>query len=851
MASTLQPKHVVHIPTHPTALSMEKTESNKGKSSHLTAGYTLDSIKAMTQKLEATKRPLSVLPKIKSGNITMKLNTAVYELVKSSFANHVSSSGSSVTLKNTEQDSKGNHTRTVLSVSGPEAEYSISMFHTTSTLLVNGQNPEGSLQHLKSLVSWWGDHGYNQESVALLSQAIARQTDLWLSSHKPCIDETNSGNKKCPKCKKNMRSQTMFCLQGQVWVHKYCAKMSDVTDGSSVPRCLVCQACTSSVGPYVNTAQQDDVETASMLVPSRSMGSSGNLGGTGTTNPLTILNGQGSMSNVTAISTKPNQPSHVLYSKVGQMSKLVPPSLSADHISTVTSSSSAIQGPLVSSKVTSQASVIPLSQAISVPSPQATIGPNQIQEDEIFEDASSDIPGPISPSATPSNSLYNFRDQLPSAPGPQDSPNLPLMADGPDSQPEAEFSCPTCGLPAQDGTIECSTCGKWLHFACAGVQDEAQIPEDVPYTCPGCQILNMFPEDGNSGTQSVNSSHQRPQQSSKLHPKPSKLSNNTDSTVKFLQNQLKAQSKQLLNMESAMKDKIKEKEDIVNQLIDRIQVLESEVRSNSGVPGPAAGAQHTPMGTYPRYSQFPTQSYPQTSHPSPPTHAPSSYPPQPHFPPTHPMYPTHPPTYPPTHPTYPTHPPAYPPTFPPNYPHPAYPPYPMYPPYPYYPPPPQPTAQPIVVPIVVSVPQVPPIQTFPFAQAQSMFSYRQPQSQRYYKSNGNQQVPYTPKPSSQTTPNPKPSVPTPTPPTPTPPNPNPPTPTHTSPNASAPDPTTPANSAKVPNQCPSVAATTATATTVSAMANPLPPSADDSARSFLTPASLKKSPDKTAKPTSD
>ncbi len=86
-------KHVAPSPNHPVVTLDENYTTNKGKSPHLTASYILDGDKAMSNKLSATNRPLNIQPKINSGNITLKLNTAVYELVKVSLPKHLSQLG--------------------------------------------------------------------------------------------------------------------------------------------------------------------------------------------------------------------------------------------------------------------------------------------------------------------------------------------------------------------------------------------------------------------------------------------------------------------------------------------------------------------------------------------------------------------------------------------------------------------------------------------------------------------------------------------------------------------------------------------------------------------------------------
>ena len=112
---------------------------------------------------------------------------------------------------------------------------------------------------------------------------------------------------------------------------------------------------------------------------------------------------------------------------------------------------------------------------------------------------------------TPQTTLFNFHSQLPgpltgteglivSTTSSEAKANTEFTSNGTQSpgepqQDEAKFTCRTCGLAAEDGTIKCSICGQLLHFQCAGVQDETQIPEEVPYACPGCQIKIMFPEN--------------------------------------------------------------------------------------------------------------------------------------------------------------------------------------------------------------------------------------------------------------------------------------------------------------------------------------------------------------------
>ncbi len=726
------PKHVDPIPSHSVASVGENNSVNSDRGSHSTASYALDSTKAMSNKLAATNRPISMQPKMKSGNITLKLNTAVYELVKATFPKFIPSTGCTLDLKNTEQDVKGNCTRTVISVSSSGLAYTFCMYHTTSTVVINGQNPCEALQHLKSLAEWWCEKGYNQQSITHLSQSIAMQTQLWLSTHKPSIDDGSSGKPKCPKCKKNIVSKMLFCIQGQVWFHKHCAKMSNVPDGNSVPKCLVCQPCLSTCLPQDHHVSRDTTEapatTKGQLVNYTSCSTS-NQGGTSTNSPNLLNNsngvpiGQIQRPSVTAISNMSN-PSHVISTNFnfGQTPGTMHLSMPSQ-VSMVTSVTTATAGPVVTSQVAAESITM--------------------TDDEVFEDASSDILPSSHPqterdgggSNHPATSLYSFHSQLP----PEGNSTL---ANPSEPQPhleataQPEFICPTCGLEAGDGTIECSTCGQWLHFSCAGVQDAKQFPEEVPYNCPTCQIKVMFPDNVTDRNQQTDKKNQG--QGTGVHSKQPRLSNSSDSTVRFLQNQLKAQSRAMIDMENTMKDKMKEKEDIVNQLLDRIQSLETEVRS-----GTTAG------------NQSPHQSQPQ----GPQSHASSQCCHQA----THPC-PPHPPMPPMPYPPYPAHQPYPPYTYPPQ---PTYPPYPPYQPYhhPYYPPPqhyvaPPPTVPPIVVPIVVTVPQVTPVQSYPIVQPHN-FGYKQPQYYKYKPANI--------KPNNLSTP---------TPPTPTPTSTNPPTPTN-------------------------------------------------------------------------
>lgn len=205
--------------------------------------YTLNVTKALSKKLDATRRKQNIEYVFKEGGIVITADAVTFEMLKLAtikyFEQLILPEGEAYIRK---VDDK-THTATVqytIKITRPETNYTINIYTTTSRLLINGPGASHFVSKdiptiHKIVIDALNQEGIKRFNIDQLNRDLARQLELLLSNtdqnkddkrQNPLLAEDDTVT--CPKCNKKCRTRSAYCTAGRHWIHHKCQKLTEV-----------------------------------------------------------------------------------------------------------------------------------------------------------------------------------------------------------------------------------------------------------------------------------------------------------------------------------------------------------------------------------------------------------------------------------------------------------------------------------------------------------------------------------------------------------------------------------------------------------------------------------------------
>lgn len=221
-----------------------QTRSMHGTSSSITNTYTLNVDKALKKKLDATKRQQNVLYEYTRGGLVITADAATFELLKIAaniyYENLPESLGKAYITQSTDSTQRNNVQTTIRVHEQEQPAYTVNLYLTSSRILVNGKNltlfVERDITGIHDIIHAATYNG-NQINLNKLNNILAEQLQHIIgtnttttSGHKlrktPATKQHEIEDISCSKCRKNCRTRSIYCTEGEHWIHYKCEKLN-------------------------------------------------------------------------------------------------------------------------------------------------------------------------------------------------------------------------------------------------------------------------------------------------------------------------------------------------------------------------------------------------------------------------------------------------------------------------------------------------------------------------------------------------------------------------------------------------------------------------------------------------
>ena len=201
--------------------------------------FQLHKDRALQKKMTACNRDNPLTVEVKNGGIRIYLQTGAYELIRQELSTYYSPAAHPTRQISffEDRDASGVQISQRIKISG---EYTINLYHTTSSMLVNGKREIDFL---------------NKDLPLILENTSEEQmrevnSDFQDALTKLSMDNDKNSNPKCKKCKKDCKSNCVLCDVCRHWGHYYCERLSqnevaELKDPESNRMFYKCKMCLS------------------------------------------------------------------------------------------------------------------------------------------------------------------------------------------------------------------------------------------------------------------------------------------------------------------------------------------------------------------------------------------------------------------------------------------------------------------------------------------------------------------------------------------------------------------------------------------------------------------------------
>lgn len=239
--------------------------------------YALKKDKALDKKLKATNRKHPITTEITGGGIRLYLQAGLYELVRRILPSVYEEHYPGNVEKSRQVDKTGNVVHeTVRLQSQGNAVYTINLYHTSSSLLVNGKDQAQFLERDLPKILRSSDEAakatgmtirslntYVKRVIADCREELSRlggkcntiAPDNRHQENIPPEDSIPEDNTRCTVCRKHCNTRAIFCTMGGHWIHYRCDRMSkpeiEAAEGNNSDDyiCKACQNITDTLEP--------------------------------------------------------------------------------------------------------------------------------------------------------------------------------------------------------------------------------------------------------------------------------------------------------------------------------------------------------------------------------------------------------------------------------------------------------------------------------------------------------------------------------------------------------------------------------------------------------------------------
>ncbi|CAG2248026.1 unnamed protein product [Mytilus edulis] len=198
--------------------------------------YSLNVDKALLKKLEATQRSTSMEYKQTNGGLVIKADAATFELLKHAtvayFEELPCNIGKATIQRETDSSKNATVQITIKMKEKCGKTYTVNLYLTTCTLMVNGKNPENfgdrDIKEIHKLIENV-NNGDKNKTITKLNEIMKSKLEQALQGKRvqpKYADKDEKVSIQCFKCTKNCRTKSTFCNSGRHWVHYNCQRLS-------------------------------------------------------------------------------------------------------------------------------------------------------------------------------------------------------------------------------------------------------------------------------------------------------------------------------------------------------------------------------------------------------------------------------------------------------------------------------------------------------------------------------------------------------------------------------------------------------------------------------------------------
>ena len=215
--------------------------------------YVLNPDKALDKKLSNCDRKEEIKITSTFGGTKLIFQTGAYELFKTAARNYFKTIPDQP-LARSVRDQKGAEVSQVYRITSKDGKkYTLNLYHTTSSALVNGRNETLFLNtDLPNIIKSIDGKGNGKHLNQLIKQSL-----LKLENHAEEPDD------QCPICHEQVEKQAVLCFKGNHWVHYSCENLSKkaISRLSQEPlfKCTECSGATTQDNTHMLTPAQHTV----------------------------------------------------------------------------------------------------------------------------------------------------------------------------------------------------------------------------------------------------------------------------------------------------------------------------------------------------------------------------------------------------------------------------------------------------------------------------------------------------------------------------------------------------------------------------------------------------------------
>ncbi|CAC5398822.1 GTF3A [Mytilus coruscus] len=182
--------------------------------------------KALLKKLEATERSTSIVYKQTNGELVIKADAATFELLKHATAAYFEelpcNIGKATIQRETDRFKAATEQITTKMREKCGKTYTVNLYLTTCTIMVNGENPENfgnrDIKEIHKLIENM-NNGDKNKTITKLNEIMKSKLEQALqgkSVQPKYADKDEKASIECFKCKKKCRTRSTFCSSGQL-----------------------------------------------------------------------------------------------------------------------------------------------------------------------------------------------------------------------------------------------------------------------------------------------------------------------------------------------------------------------------------------------------------------------------------------------------------------------------------------------------------------------------------------------------------------------------------------------------------------------------------------------------------